>query len=108
VCRARPGRKTTLEAVVTAVPAAMPPPVQPVRHDHARGLYPCSTWRQRHAPLVLVAYGFFVLEVAINIKNAWGGAPVDVAIPASLGVLADALAALVGDDAAARPATGFL
>ena len=96
VCRARPGRKTTIEAVVTAVPAAVQPPVQPVQHDHARvdarGLHPGSTWRQSHAPghvpLVLVAYGFFTLEVAINIKNAWGGALVDVAIPACLGVLA--------------------
>ncbi len=91
VCRARPGRKTTIEAVVTAVPVVQSP-VQPVQHDHARvdarGLHPGSTWRQSHAPLVLVAYGFFALEVAINIKNAWGGALVDVAIPASLGVLA--------------------
>ena len=95
VCRARPGRKTTIEAVVTAVPVVQSP-VQPVQHDHARvdarGLHPGSTWRQshapRHAPLVLVAYGFFGLEVAINIKNAWGGALVDVAIPATLGVLA--------------------
>src|SRR5712672_1481141 len=92
VCRARPGRKTTIEAVVTAVPVVQ----SPVQPDHARvdarGLDPGSTWRQshvpRHAPLVLVAYGFFALEVAINIKNAWGGAMVDVAIPASLGVLA--------------------
>src|SRR5260221_4730393 len=76
VCRARPGRKTTIEAVVTAVPVVQSP-VQPVQHDHARvdarGLDPGSTWRQshvpRHAPLVLVAYGFFALEVAINIKN---------------------------------------
>jgi hypothetical protein len=95
VCRARPGRKTTIEAVVTGVPVVQPP-VQPVQHNHARvdarGLHPGSNWRQshvpRHAPLVLVAYGFFALEVAINIKNAWGGAMVDVAIPASLGVLA--------------------
>jgi hypothetical protein len=92
VCRARPGRKTTIEAVVTAVPAAVQPPVQPHARVDARGLDPGSTWRQshvpRHAPLVLVAYGFFALEIAINIKNAWGGALVDVAIPATLGVLA--------------------
>jgi hypothetical protein len=53
---------------------------------------PGSTWPQSHAnshgPLVVVAYGFALVEVAINVKNAWGGALVDVAIPASLGVLA--------------------
>src|SRR5260370_9968006 len=95
VCRARPGRKTASEAVVTAVPAAVQPPVQPVQHDHARvdarGLDPGSTWRQRHAPLVLVAYGFFALEIGINVRNAWGGALADVAIPATLGVLAACL-----------------
>ena len=46
VCRTRPGRKTTIEAVVTGVPVVQPP-VQPVQHDYARVGHAAS-----HAPLV--------------------------------------------------------
>ncbi len=40
-------------------------------------------------PLTVIAVGFFLLGVAINVWNALGGSLVDVAIPAAMGVLAE-------------------
>ena len=40
-------------------------------------------------PLTLLAYGFGVLGVAINIWNAWSGAVTDMILPARMGVLAE-------------------
>jgi hypothetical protein len=46
--------------------------------------------RRTSHPLVAIAYGFFGLGVGINIWNAWtGGALTDMALPATLGVLAE-------------------
>src|SRR5882672_5000443 len=46
--------------------------------------------RRTSRPLVVIAYGFFGLGVGINIWNAWtGGALTDMALPATLGVLAE-------------------
>jgi hypothetical protein len=47
-------------------------------------------------PLVVIAYGFFALGVGINIWNAMsGGALADMALPAALGVLAEAVVFLL-------------
>jgi hypothetical protein len=43
-------------------------------------------------PLVIIAYGFFALGVGINIWNASASGPlIDVALPAAMGVLAEAV-----------------
>jgi hypothetical protein len=43
-------------------------------------------------PLVIIAYGFFGLGIGINVWNAWtGGAIADVALPATMGVLAESV-----------------
>jgi hypothetical protein len=51
---------------------------------------PVTPFRRTSRPLVAIAYGFFGLGVGINIWNACtGGTLTDVALPATLGVLAE-------------------
>ena len=46
--------------------------------------------RRTSRPLIAIAYGFFALGVGINVWNAWtSGALTDMALPATLGVLAE-------------------
>jgi hypothetical protein len=47
--------------------------------------------RRTNWALVVVAYGFFALGIGINIWNASTGAITDMALPAALGVLAEAV-----------------
>jgi hypothetical protein len=48
--------------------------------------------RTRWALVAISAYGFFMLGIGINVWNAMtGGAPTDMALPAALGVLAEAV-----------------
>jgi hypothetical protein len=48
--------------------------------------------RRTNYALVVIAYGFFSLGIGINVWNAMiGGALADVALPAALGVLAEAV-----------------
>jgi hypothetical protein len=48
--------------------------------------------RRTHWALVAIAYGFFMLGIGINVWNAMtGSAPTDMALPAALGVLAEAV-----------------
>jgi hypothetical protein len=53
---------------------------------------PGRGWRAVSWPLVVIAFGFFGLGIGINIWNAWSTGPlVDVALPATMGVLAEAV-----------------
>jgi hypothetical protein len=48
--------------------------------------------RRTNYPLVGIAYGFFALGIGINVWNAMtGGTLADMALPAALGVLAEAV-----------------
>jgi hypothetical protein len=48
--------------------------------------------KRTNYPLVVIAYGFFALGIGINIWNATtGGTITDVALPAALGVRAEAV-----------------
>lgn len=73
----------TLAAPVIATPMAAPdwPP---------RAAIPGR--RLVNWPLIIIAFGFFGLGVGINIWNAWsGGSLADVALPATMGILAEAV-----------------
>jgi len=48
--------------------------------------------RYASIPLAVIAYGFFLLGVGINIWNAWSGGPIgNVLLPAAMGVLAESV-----------------
>jgi hypothetical protein len=80
VCRSRPGRKTTIEAVVTAVPVVQEP-VARVARVCARGVLGSIT-PSSSAIAYLVAYGLFVVGLTVNVtfavsyasQSTWWGA----------------------------------
>src|SRR5215471_5580049 len=61
-----------------------------VAHGDARAVTAPS--RRTNYALVAIAYGFFLLGIGINVWNASAGGPqADMALPAALGVLAEAV-----------------
>jgi hypothetical protein len=59
---------------------------------HAADVTAVTPSRRTNYALVVIAYGFFALGIGINIWNAtMGGALTDMALPAALGVLAEAV-----------------
>ncbi len=65
--------------------------------------------RYASIPLAVIAYGFFALGVSINIWNAWSGGPlVNVALPAAMGVLAEAVMFFLPERTISLPLTGKL
>ncbi len=87
--RARNKRKAV------ATPAPTVPMVTVEALDKPNDIKPSVTVRnsERHGAswsLVLLAYGFFLLGIAINIWNAWSAGNIaDTALPAAMGVLAE-------------------
>ena len=82
-------------SVNTRLPARVPDapplaPVSPVPQAARLALVsPTVRARKSHWPLVLIAYGFALLGVGINIWNAWSGDLAQTALPAAMGVLAE-------------------
>jgi hypothetical protein len=92
------------KGIVTVAPSAPPAPITlPTPPPHGGrvdipvaprngGVTVATQPQPSHAnrPLVALAYGFFGLGIGINGWNAWtGGALIDMALPAALGVLAE-------------------
>src|SRR4029077_13155369 len=72
-----PTRVTALKGSNLPAPAGRPAERQP---------------RYASVPLAVIAYGFFALGIGINIWNAWNAGPIsNVILPASMGVLAEAV-----------------
>ena len=65
--------------------------------------------RYASIPLVVIAYGFFVLGVSINIWNAMTGGPIaNVILPAAMGVLTEAVMFFLPERTISLPLTGKL
>jgi hypothetical protein len=79
---------------VTVTPALAPPATKPVVAPPRR-----TSWS-----LVTLAYGFFLLGVAINLWNAQAGNVTDMALPAAMGVLAEGVVFFLPARAMALPA----
>jgi hypothetical protein len=63
-----------------------------LKRGHAGDVTVAAPSRRTNYALVAIAYGFFALGVGINIWNAATGDPLtDMALPAALGVLAEAV-----------------
>lgn len=76
VCRARPGRKTLIEAVVTAVPVVREPVPRLARVPARHMLGSITPWSATVA--LLVATALFVAGLTINITFAMSYAPQSV------------------------------
>jgi hypothetical protein len=65
--------------------------------------------RYASIPLAVIAYGFFVLGIGINVWNAWNAGPIaNVLLPAAMGVLAEALMFFLPERTISLPLTGKL
>ena len=65
--------------------------------------------RYASIPLAVIAYGFFVLGIGINVWNAWNAGPIaNVLLPAAMGVLAEALMFFLPERTLSLPWAGKL
>jgi hypothetical protein len=68
--------------------------------------------RQPHyasIPLAVIAYGFFVLGIGINVWNSWNAGPIaNVLLPAAMGVLAEAVMFFLPERTLSLPWAGKL
>jgi hypothetical protein len=65
--------------------------------------------RYASIPLAVIAYGFFVLGIGINVWNAWNAGPLaNIILPAAMGVLAEALMFFLPERTISLPLIGKL
>jgi hypothetical protein len=100
-------------AVKDEQPAALPPPAPDIgaRAPAQRTAEQPPKRQPRYAsiPLAVIAYGFFVLGIGINVWNAWNAGPIaNVILPASMGVLAEAVMFFLPERTLSLPWAGKL
>jgi hypothetical protein len=90
-------RATMAQTALLENPSKIKPDVT-VSHPrtHAADVTAVTPSRRTNYALVAIAYGFFLLGIGINIWNAsTGGTLADMALPAALGILAEAVVFLL-------------